>query len=187
MKQFLKMTSMIPIFLFIGVGILLSLDIIQPSMFRSVENHWYLFLAAIAIGIAPVILITSALATLTELWRRGKKYALLLAFFLCFVFMSSEVVYSYISIESFFQGQPVPPTKVAGIMFLPFTFSLFYFTGIFLEKHPDMSTPPTTSPSLPPQNQELVELEAKYGSLISRREEIINELKTRGLEYLASE
>lgn len=178
MKKTIKLISMSPIFLFIGIGIFLSLDIIQPSMFRDINDHWIMFIIAAFVGSAPVFLISSALNSLINLWNQGKNFALKIAIALCGIFMLSEIVYSYISVESFFYGQSVPITKIIGIMFLPLTFSLFYFCDLFFEK---------TNIKNNKEPPEYIELELKYKTLINKREEILDKLKTKGLDSLILE
>jgi hypothetical protein len=129
-SKLFKILAMLPIFLFIGIGIFVSLDIIQPSMFRVMEQHAAIFAIASLVGAAPIFLITMALQNLLKI---GNKTAIAVAIFLTVVFMCSEVIYSYISVAGFFMGQVVPISKIIGIIFLPFTFSLFYFSNLFAE------------------------------------------------------
>lgn len=161
-KNTFKIISMIPIFLFIGVGIFISLDIIQPSMFKNLEKYYLFIIVALGVGAAPIILITNAINHLMNIYVNGKKSIIYLVSSLVIIFMISEIIYSFISIQGFFADQSVPITKIVGIICLPFTFSLYYFIGLIFEKIPIKKL----------GSQE------KY-KLMQQREEIINELKAQ--------
>ena len=156
---------MTPIFLFIGIGIFLSLDIMQPSMFQNIMYFWPLFIGAMLVGSAPVYLISGALNNiLTKFYVEKNKKTLNFGVLLVVIFMFSEIVYSYISVQGFFVNQQVPISKIIGIMFLPFTFSLYYFSNFFYEKH------------------NIHRAEHNHDELLKEREKVIEEIKRLGNE-----
>jgi hypothetical protein len=133
---------MTPIFLFIGIGVFLSLDIIQPSMFLAPERHINLLIAAGLTGLAPIYLLTIAIQHLMSLWKPGKNGVIWAGIALCTVFMFGEVIYSYSALQGVFGDAEVPLIKTLGILFLPFTFSLFYFFSLFFESKPKSDPEP---------------------------------------------
>lgn len=177
---------MLPIFWFIGCGVLLSLDIMQPSMFSDMAANSTLFIIALAIGFAPVLLATNAIDSLLQ--KNRTKLRSFYAIMIVFVFMLSEVVYSYTSVKSFFGTQEIPILKTIGILFLPLTFSLYYFVSLFnvhIEAQIDEAPcelvddiPLIDSPA--PQMTELQQL-------LDERESILSELKLLGADTLIEE
>ena len=164
---------MMPIFLFIGIGIFISLDILQPSMFRNLDKYYPLIIMATLVGTAPIILITSAINSLMTEYIKGAKYAMYFVISLIMIFMASEIIYSYISIQGFFIDMAVPITKIVGIMCLPFTFSLYYFVSLVFEK-------------INKKNQSKP-ISAIKKALLEEREETITQLKIKGLEIQSLE
>ena len=124
---------MIPVFIFIGCGILISLDIIQPSMFNNISKYYLLFSSTVFIGAAPVMLIVSAIKILIDFYNKGFKSGLILSIIIAFIFMASESLYSYVSLKTIYENQDIPLIKIFGILALPFTFSLFYLIGIIFD------------------------------------------------------
>lgn len=174
-KTIFKYASMSPIFFFIGVGVFLSFDIIQPSMFKHIESYFVIMTMALLVGMAPVILITSALNNTLAKYKSGSKNSIYLAISLVVIFMISEIVYSYTSIQGMFLGQSVPTLKMIGIIFLPLTFSLYYFVNLFYEHDNKYETAMSQK-----ANSEMLEL-------INSREKIISEIKTTGRELFDME
>ena len=132
-NQIFKFLMMIPVFIFIGCGILISLDIIQPSMFNNISKYYLLFSSTVFIGAAPVMLIVSAIKILIDFYNKGFKSGLILSIIIAFIFMASESLYSYVSLKTIYENQDIPLIKIFGILALPFTFSLFYLIGIIFD------------------------------------------------------
>lgn len=133
LNQILKFILMLPVFLFIGSGIFVSLDILQPSAFSNPQKHLLLFIIALFTGSTPVLLVSSAVKSLIDFYNRGFKSGLYMALALSLIFMFTESLYSYTSLRAVFADSEVPWIKIAGIIALPFTFSLFYLTTIILD------------------------------------------------------
>ena len=132
-NQIFKFLMMIPVFIFTGCGILISLDIIQPSMFNNISKYYLLFSSTVFIGAAPVMLIVSAIKILIDFYNKGFKSGLILSIIIAFIFMASESLYSYVSLKTIYENQDIPLIKIFGILALPFTFSLFYLIGIIFD------------------------------------------------------
>jgi len=124
---------MMPVFMFIGCGILISLDIMQPSMFNNLYKNLPLFIAGGLIGCAPLLLVNAIIKSLTNLYNNGFKIGLILAFIVSGIFMTSETLYSYISLKTVYADQSVPTIKILGILMLPFTFSIFYLSRYIID------------------------------------------------------
>ena len=125
---------MIPVFVFIGCGILISLDIIQPSMFNNIGKNGTIFLISGLVGCSPLLLVNSTIKSLTNFYTKGFKSGLLFAIIIAIIFMATESVYSYISLKTIYLDQAVPTIKILGILALPFTFSLFYLSKSILDE-----------------------------------------------------
>ena len=125
---------MIPVFVFIGCGILISLDIIQPSMFNNIGKNGTIFLISGLVGCSPLLLVNSTIKSLTNFYNKGFKSGLLFAIIIAIIFMATESVYSYISLKTIYLDQAVPTIKILGILALPFTFSLFYLSKSILDE-----------------------------------------------------
>ena len=129
-----KFILMIPVFVFIGCGILISLDIIQPSMFNNIGKNGTIFLISGLVGCSPLLLVNSTIKSLTNFYNKGFKSGLLFAIIIAIIFMATESVYSYISLKTIYLDQAVPTIKILGILALPFTFSLFYLSKSILDE-----------------------------------------------------
>ena len=134
LNSIFKFILMIPVFAFIGCGIFVSLDIIQPSMLNNIPKHYIIFSISIFVGYAPVILVVSAIRSLIDFYNKGHKICLGLSIVLMAIFMSSETLYSYVSLKTIYDNQTIPLLKILGILALPFTFSLFYLIKIILDE-----------------------------------------------------
>lgn len=176
---------MLPIFWFIGCGVLLSLDIMQPSMFADIPGNVTLFVIALAIGLAPVLLVTNALDLLLQ--QERTKLRSFYAASIVGIFMLSEIIYSYTSVKGFFGTEDVPILKIIGILFLPLTFSLYYFIGLFLKPIENNAFYTTAEHDIVPIPSVESSAHSQIQQLLNERESILVELKLLGIDAFIEE
>ncbi len=117
----------LPIAFFLGLGVFVTVDIIQPSYFNNLSFYWPYFLAAVTTGYLSIILSASYIETVIS----KKKAYLLMS-----VFMAVEALFSLLSIQTYYGDEQIPILKQIAVLCLPLVFSLFYFLKII-----DSTTP----------------------------------------------
>jgi hypothetical protein len=116
-----KIIFSLPISLFLGVGILVSTDIIQPSYFRSLDIYWYYFVVAILMGYLAIFLATSYIESIPG---KIKAYGFMI------VFMFVEALFSLLAINTYYGSEQIPIMRQVTAVCLTLVFSLFYFMKI---------------------------------------------------------
>lgn len=111
----------LPIALFLGIGVLVSSDIIQPSYFKNLGIYWYFFVIALVVGYLALFLSSSYIENVTN---KLKAYIMML------IFMSVESLFSLLAINTYYGSQEIPLIRQITALCLPLVFSLFYFLKI---------------------------------------------------------
>ena len=116
-----KIVFGLPIALFLGIGVMVSSDIIQPSYFKNLGMYWYFFLIALFLGYLALFLSSSYIENVSKKWK---------AYITMSIFMFVESLFSLLAINTYYGDQSVPLIRQVTALCLPLVFSLFYFLKI---------------------------------------------------------
>ena len=119
-----------PIALFLGIGIFVSTDILQPSYFKNLGLFYPYFIVAMFVGYLAVFLASSYISATKSKFN---------AIFFMIVFMCIESLFSLLAVQTYYGSESIPLIRVASALCLPLIFSLFYFLKIIeIEKPPEL-------------------------------------------------
>jgi len=110
-----------PIALFLGIGVLVATDILQPSYFKNLSIYYPYFLVALFVGYLAVFLATSYISATSSKFR---------AIFFMIVFMIIEGLFSFLAMQTYYGEEKIPVIRIISALCLPLVFSLFYFLKI---------------------------------------------------------
>jgi predicted permease len=110
-----------PIAFFLGVGVFVATDILQPSYFKNIPVYFPYFIAAMLVGYLAVFLASSYISTTKSKTR---------AVFFMIVFMAIEGLFSVLAVSTYYGSQDIPILRIVSGLCLPLVFSLFYFLKI---------------------------------------------------------
>jgi hypothetical protein len=107
-----------PIAFFLGVGVFVATDILQPSYFKNIPIYFPYFAAAMFVGYLAVFLASSYISTTKSKFR---------AIFFMIVFMIIEGLFSLLAVSTYYGNESIPVLRLIASLCLPLVFSLFYF------------------------------------------------------------
>ena len=110
-----------PIAFFLGVGVFVATDILQPSYFKNIPAYFPYFIAAMLVGYLAVFLASSYISTTKSKPR---------AVFFMLLFMAMEGLFSVLAVSTYYGSQEIPILRIVSGLCLPLVFSLFYFLKI---------------------------------------------------------
>jgi hypothetical protein len=110
-----------PIALFLGIGVFVATDILQPSYFKNLSLFYPYFLAAMFVGYLAVFLASSYISATKSKFN---------AIFFMIVFMCIEALFSVLAVQTYYGSETIPLIRIIAALCLPLVFSLFYFLKI---------------------------------------------------------
>jgi hypothetical protein len=110
-----------PIALFLGVGICVATDIIQPSYFKNLSVYFPYLIFAISVGYIAVFLASSYIGSTQNKFR---------AIFFAIIFMIIEGLFSVLAVQTYYGSQEIPILRIISAICLLLVFSMFYFLKI---------------------------------------------------------
>ena len=110
-----------PIALFLGVGVLVATDILQPSYFKNLPVYYPYFIVAMFVGYLAVFLALSYISATKSKFN---------AIFFMIIFMVIEALFSVLAVSTYYGSQQIPILRIISALCLPLVFSLFYFLKI---------------------------------------------------------
>jgi hypothetical protein len=110
-----------PIALFLGIGVFVATDIMQPSYFKNLSLYYPYFIAAMFVGYLAVFLASSYISATKSKFN---------AIFFMIIFMILEGLFSVLAVQTYYGQQEIPLLRIVSALCLPLVFSLFFFLKI---------------------------------------------------------
>jgi hypothetical protein len=110
-----------PIALFLGIGICVATDLIQPSYFKNLSIYYPYVIFAIFVGYIAVFLASSYIGSTQNKFR---------ATLFAIIFMAVEGLFSVLAVQTYYGSQEIPILRLISAICLPLVFSMFYFLKI---------------------------------------------------------
>lgn len=167
-KFLLKILFSTPIAFFLGVGLFTVVDIIQPSFFKRIDFYWPYILGAYLAGILATYSCTNLLSSLSIQNQKNNKsvWGINTISFLV-IFLICEALFSVSAVKIIF-GSDIELFRLISTLFIPLTFSLFYFPQVILEESKQIEPKKF-------QSEELDALLLKRDELLEKKRRIIDE------------
>lgn len=164
-----------PIAMFLGIGVFVVTDIIQPSYFKDIPSYAGYFATALIVGFLALLQASNLLTTLTNMNAAKKQNPFswqVLGGIL--IFLCVEGLFSFLAVQSYYGDSKIPIAQILGICGIPFLFSFFYFPSLVLNTYQKYK--PETKPFEVKSVKEIPpELFVEYKQLVERKKTIIKE------------